>query len=78
MSTTQNPVQPLTLSLQGGTLNEILGLLSDALATLSTVVPGAGIALVVEQIIIAAVNRIQSQTGKPIDLTQIPVETPLP
>jgi hypothetical protein len=82
MSTTPAPVTPpVAVSLTGGTLNDILLILSSALSVLSAIpvtAAGAGIATVVMGIITAAVTRIESQTGKPIDLTQIPIETPLP
>lgn len=81
MSTTPTTPSPVTVSLAGGTLNDILAILSAALGVLSAIpvtAPAAGIALVVEQIIVAAVNRIQTQTGLPIDLTKVPVEAPLP
>lgn len=81
MSTTPTTPTPVTVSLAGGTLNDILAILSAALGVMSAIpvtAPAAGIALVVEQIIVAAVNRIQTQTGLPIDLTKIPVEAPLP
>lgn len=83
MSTTSTPApsSPVTVSLAGGTLNDILAILSAALGVLSAIpvtAPAAGIALVVEQIIVAAVQRIEAQTGQPIDLTKIPVESPLP
>jgi hypothetical protein len=72
---------PLSITVQGGTLNEILTLLSDALSVLAafppTAVPAALVSVLVG-IIAAAVQRIQTQTGRPIDLTQIPTETQLP
>jgi hypothetical protein len=83
MSTTPTPAPatPVSVSLVGGTLNDILLILGSALSVLSAIpvtAPAAAISSVVLQIITAAVTRIESQTGKPIDLTQIPVETPLP
>jgi hypothetical protein len=75
------PTAPVSIAIQGGTINEVLTLLSDALGVLAafppTAVP-ASLASVLLGIIAAAVNRIQTQTGKPIDLTQIPTEGPLP
>ena len=68
------------IAIQGGTLSEVLAILSSALNFLSAVpatAAPAAVASLVAQIVIAAVQRIQSQTGKPIDLTQIPTETPL-
>jgi len=81
MSTTPTPVQPLSVSLVGGTLNEILLLLSTALSVLSAIpatAPEGALGSLVLQIVTAAVQRIESQTGQPIDLTKIPQLTPLP
>jgi hypothetical protein len=77
---TPTPAQ-ITIAISGGTLNEVLTLLSDALAVLSAFPPTAlpaGLASVILGIVVAAVNRIQSQTGKAIDLTTIPTEALLP
>ena len=80
MSTSPTPQPGPQISIQGGTLSEILVILQDALNVLAavpvTAMP-AGLASVVLGIVTAAVQRIQSQTGKPIDLTKIPSEAPL-
>lgn len=55
-------------------LNQALNILDVIPAT----APFAGIAQVILEIITAAVSRIKAQSGKPIDLAQIPVEAPLP
>jgi hypothetical protein len=76
-----SPTYPVQVSIQGGTLNEVMTILQEGLSVLAavpaTAVP-ASLANVILSIVTAAVQRIESQTGKPIDLTQIPVETPLP
>lgn len=80
MSTTP-ATAPLSLSLSGGTLDEVLAILSTALSVLSKIpvtAPEAALGSVLLQIITAAVQRVESATGKPIDLTQIPQEAPLP
>ena len=72
---------PLSINIAGGTLNEVLVVLQDALnvlAVIPTTAMPAALANVILGIVTAAVQRIQSQTGKPIDLTTIPTETPLP
>jgi hypothetical protein len=83
LSTPANPVAsaPVTVSLAGGTAAEILLILQTSLNVLSAIPAtsaGAALANVILQIIAQAVGRIQSQTGKPIDLTTIPIEAPLP
>ena len=81
MSTTPTPVTPVTASLAGGTVSEIMLILQEALNVLSVIpatAAGAALANVIFQIITAAVARIQQQTGKPIDLSTIPIEAPLP
>lgn len=83
MSSTPTPPAPapVTVSLQGGALSDVLAILSAALSVLAAIpatAAGAALAEVLISVITAAVQRIESQTGKPIDLTQIPVETPLP
>jgi hypothetical protein len=71
---------PALLAIQGGTLADIFTILQDALNVLSMIpitAGPAGIANVIFQIIQAAVNRITSETGQPIDLSTIPTAPPL-
>jgi hypothetical protein len=78
---TPAPSSGPTISITGGKLSEILIILQDALNVLAvvpvTAMP-AGLASVILGIVTAAVTRIQSQTGRPLDLTNIPTEAPLP
>jgi hypothetical protein len=73
-------VAPAMLVIQGGALADIFVILQDALNVLSEIpitAGPAGIANVIFQIIQAAVNRITSETGAPINLSSIPTENPL-
>ena len=75
------PTAPLTVSLQGGTLTEVTTILQDAINVASLFpasAPSAALAGLILQIISAAAARIRSETGKPIDLSKIPYEQPLP
>lgn len=58
----------------------ILAIIQAALAGLSTI-PAAGVAagagLAFVQIIQSGMAAYQAETGKPLDLTQIPLETPV-
>jgi hypothetical protein len=82
MSTIPTPAgAPLAVSLTGGTVSEVLSILQDALnvaAVIPASAPAAALASVIFQIITAAVSRVQSETGKPLDLSKIPYEAPLP
>ena len=74
-------VASLSVSLQGGTLQEITSVLEAGIniaATFPAAAPGAAIADLILQLISAAAARIQQQTGKPVDLSAIPIEQPLP
>jgi hypothetical protein len=57
----------------------ILLVLNAALAGLAIVEPGdAALVKAFTTIIQSAMAAYQQNTGKPIDLTQIPIETPVP
>lgn len=83
MSTTPAPAPagpPLSVSIQGGTIQEVTSILEDAINVASlfpAAAPSAALAGLILQIISAAAARIRQQTGKPIDLSQIPYEQPL-
>lgn len=80
ISTVIAQVPAVSISLTGGTTQEITTILQDALNVLDVIpvtAPFAGLATLLFGIITAAVTRIKSETGKPIDLTTIPVEAPL-
>lgn len=81
MATSPRVALPLTVSLNGGTLNEVVDILESALgvaAKIPQIAPEAGLGAIVLHLISAAVQRIQTETGKPIDLSNIPYEAPLP
>lgn len=83
MNTTPTPSleTPLAITLQGGTITEVTTILQNALqiaALFPAAAPVAAIGGLLLQIIGAAVQRIQTETGKPIDLSKIPFEAPLP
>lgn len=63
-------------------LQTILQILNAALQGLSLVPgpigAGSALAVVFENIIANAVKAIQNETGQPIDLSKLPLETPVP
>jgi hypothetical protein len=72
---------PLAVSIQGGTLQEVTTILQDAInvaGMFPAAAPSAALAGLILQIISAAASRIRQETGKPIDLSKIPYEQPLP
>lgn len=84
MNATPNPVAtaaPLNFTVQGGTLQEVVTVLEDSLNVLDVIpatAPFAGLATILLGIITAAITRVKTETGKPIDLSKIPIEAPLP
>jgi hypothetical protein len=81
IATVTPKVPALNFSITGGALSEVETVLEDALNVLDVIpvtAPFAGLATLLLGIITAAVTRIKSETGKPIDLNIIPTETPLP
>jgi len=74
------PVAPLPVVSNASTISEILGFLSIALNALGTIPAiGADVALagVFVQLIQKAMNAYHAASGQPLDLTKIPLETPV-
>lgn len=81
LSTVTPVTPPVSIAITGGTLAEVTTILQDALNVLDVIpvtAPFAGLASVILGVITAAVSRIKTQSGLPIDLSKIPVEAPLP
>jgi hypothetical protein len=75
------PALPLSITINNGRLAEVTSILQGALQILGMfpgTAPEAALGSLLLQIISGAVARIQAETGKPIDLSKIPYEAPLP
>jgi hypothetical protein len=59
-------------------LGDLYLILQGVLNVLDVVPVTSPFALIIQGILTATVSEIKSQSGKPIDLTQIPTETPIP
>lgn len=75
------PSSTVTVNTPPSKLDTILGIINLALQGLAAIVPGAAGAVALEQafqrILTGGLRLYQAETGKPFDITLIPLEKPV-
>jgi hypothetical protein len=77
LSTIPSPVST-TGGLNSPLAQNILSIITTILQVLPSVIPGGAVAIALGATLIHALQAYEAQVGKPIDLTLIPQEAPVP